>query len=369
MLPLGGSATCTITNNDVPRGQGSLTVSKSADPTTIKEPGGPVTFSVTITNTSADVDVTVDNVVDDKFGDLDDSGGNGCFDVPINLAPGEKVNCTFQKTISGTGGTSHVNVVTVTGHDENGHTLTASRRRPGGHHAAAHRPRHRQGRELADAAQRHRQLLADGDEQGPGHGDERAARRPGARGHHVPDGEPVAGHVQPELGADHLQPREHRSGQTVTIAITGRATVVGSHTNTATVTGSGGRETNPADNVDSAVTIVPAPLKPPTAKPEPKPAVCLTLTVTPKMLKADGKPDKVTTKVTAAAKRVKGAKVAIAGAGIKKTGLTNGKGVAVLRVNPKKPGIITITVVESNQKLCGPKRIGVVGVFLPPLTG
>jgi hypothetical protein len=155
----------------------------------------------------------------------------------------------------------------------------------------------------------------------------------------------------------------------VTIAITGRATVVGSHTNTATVTGSGGRETNPADNVDSAVTIVPAPLKPPMVKPTPKPEVCLTLTVTPKMLKADGRPDRVTTKVTAAAKRVKGAKVAIAGAGVKKTGLTNGKGVAVLRVNPKKPGIITITVVESNQKLCGPKRIGVVGVFLPPLTG
>ena len=74
VLPLGGSATCTITNNDVPRGQGSITVSKSADPTTIKEPGGPVTFSVTITNTSADVDVTIDNVVDDKFGDLDDYG-------------------------------------------------------------------------------------------------------------------------------------------------------------------------------------------------------------------------------------------------------------------------------------------------------
>ena len=108
-------------------------------------------------------------------------------------------------------------------------------------------------------------------------------------------------------------------------------------------------KTNPADNVDSAVTLVPAPLRPPTAKPEPKPAVCLTLTVTPKMLKADGKPDKVTTKVTAAAKRVKGAKVAIAGAGIKKTGLTNGKGVAVIRVNPKKPGIVTITVVEANQ--------------------
>ena len=112
------------------------------------------------------------------------------------------------------------------------------------------------------------------------------------------------------------------------------------------------------------MTLVPAPLRPPTAKPEPKPAVCLTLTVMPKMLKANGKPDKVTTKVTAAAKRVKGAKVAIAGAGIKKTGLTNGKGVAVLRVNPKKPGIVTITVVEANQKLCGPKRRGRGGV--PP---
>ena len=40
-----------------------------------------------------------------------------------------------------------------------------------------------------------------------------------------------------------------------------------------------------------------------------------------------------------------------------------------MRINPRKPGIITIGVVESNQKLCGPKRIGVVGVFLPPLTG
>ena len=89
------------------------------------------------------------------------------------------------------------------------------------------------------------------------------------------------------------------AGQTVTIAITARATTVGSHTNTATVTGGGGRETNPADNVDTAVTVVPAPLKPPVVKPQPEPAVCLSLTVSPKMITADGKPDKVTAKVTA----------------------------------------------------------------------
>ncbi len=155
----------------------------------------------------------------------------------------------------------------------------------------------------------------------------------------------------------------------MTIKITARATTVGSHTNTATVTGSGGRETNPADNVDTAVTIVPAPLKPPVVKPTPAPAVCLSLTVSPKMIKADGKPDRVTTKVTAGTKKVKGAKVRVSGAGVSKSARTNGKGVATLRINPKKPGIITVGVVESNQKLCGPQRIGVVGVFLPPLTG
>ena len=96
---------------------------------------------------------------------------------------------------------------------------------------------------------------------------------------------------------------------------------------------------------------------------------CLALTVSPKMIKADGKPDKVTAKVTAGKKPVKGIKVVVSGAGVSKAAKTNGKGVAVLKINPKKPGLITVTVVETNQKLCGPKRIGVVGVFLPPLTG
>ena len=158
-------------------------------------------------------------------------------------------------------------------------------------------------------------------------------------------------------------------GQTVTIAITARATAVGQHTNTATVTGSGGRETNPADNVDSAVTVVPAPLRPPVVKPTPPAAVCLTLTVSPQMIKADGKPDQVSVRVTAGKKRMKGVKVVVQGAGVRKSATSNGKGVAVLRINPRKAGIITITAQEPNQKVCGLKRIGVVGVFLPPLTG
>jgi uncharacterized repeat protein (TIGR01451 family) len=369
VLPLGGTATCTVTNNDVPRGQGSISVSKSADPTSVKEPGGPVTFSVTITNTSANVDITVDNVVDDKFGDLDDSGGNGCFDVPINLAPGQKANCTFSKTITGAAGTSHVNVVTVTGHDENGHTLHAS-----DDAKVDITPR------LIDLV-----IVKNASTPTPLNGIVNYSLTVTNKGPdtatNVQLADPAPAGItyltaSPSQGTCSLSPAlitcnlgSLAAGQTVTIAITARATTIGSHTNTATVTGSGGRETNPADNVDDAVTVVPAALRPPVAKPEPKPAVCLSLTVSPKMIKADGKADRVTAKVTAGKKRVKGAKVAVRGGGVSKSARTNGKGVATLKINPKKPGIITVSVVESNQKLCGPQRIGVVGVFLPPLTG
>jgi uncharacterized repeat protein (TIGR01451 family) len=164
------------------------------------------------------------------------------------------------------------------------------------------------------------------------------------------------------------------AGETVTVNVTARATAVGTHTNVATVTGGGGRETNPADNVDDAITIVPAPFVPP-AKPKPEtkpvaqPPVCLTLTVSPKMIKADGRPDRVSVKVTAGKKRVKGTKVTVFGAGVRKSGRSNGKGMAYIRINPTKAGLITITALETNQRVCGPKRIGVVGVFLPPLTG
>ena len=107
----------------------------------------------------------------------------------------------------------------------------------------------------------------------------------------------------------------------------------------------------------------------PKAKPVAKPELCLTLTVSPKMITADGRPDRVTVKVTAGKQRVRGTKVVISGSGVRKTGRSNGNGVAVLRINPQKAGLVTITAVETNQRVCGPKRIGVVGVFLPPLTG
>jgi uncharacterized repeat protein (TIGR01451 family) len=337
----------------------------------MKEPGGPVKFSVTITNVSPDVDAAIENVVDDRFGDLDDEGGTGCFDVPVNLAPGEKVNCTFERSVTGPAGTVHVNTVLAEGHDEFGNALSDT-----DDARVEIAPR------LIDLV-----IVKEASSPTPINGIVNYTLTVTNRGPdtatNVQIADPAPSGIvyltaSPSQGTCNLTPSlitcslgTIAPGQTVWIAITARATTVGTHENTATVTGSGGRETNPADNVDSAITVVPAPLRPPTAKPKPTPApeVCLMLTVSPKMAKADGKRDRLVVKVTAGKKRMKGVKVVVAGSGVRKTARTNGKGVAVLRINPKNPGLITITAKETNQKVCGPKRIGVVGVFLPPLTG
>jgi uncharacterized repeat protein (TIGR01451 family) len=368
VIPSGGSATCTIRNDDVPRGVAVISVSKSANPSSLKEPGGPVTFSVAITNTSADVDVTITDVVDTVFGDLDDQGGKGYIDVPFKLHPGAFRSFQFTAQITGVGSTSHVDVVTARGHDPAGNPVSAS------------------DDARVDITPRLIDLVIVKDATSPtplngivtytltvtNKGPETATNvqlaDPAPAGITYLTATPSQGtcSVGPALVTCSLG--TIAPGQTVTIRVTGRATQVGRHENTATVTGSGGRETNPADNVDSAVTIVPAPLTPPVQPKPPAPELCLALTVSPKMITADGKPDRLLVKVTAGKKRVKGAKVHAAGPGVRKTTRTNGKGLARLRVNPRKTGIITITTLE-RQRSCGPKRVGVVGVFLPKVTG
>jgi uncharacterized repeat protein (TIGR01451 family) len=371
-LEAGETVKCTFTNTKpAPVGQGAIDVSKSADPTSLKEPGGPVTYSVTIRNVSV-VNVTVENVVDDRFGDLDDEGGSGCFDVPINLMPMTSVNCTFTRTITGAAGTVHINTVTATGHDAFGNPVSDS-----DDARVEITPR------LIDLV-----IVKDATSPTPLNGIVNYTMTVTNKGPDVATNVQVADPAPagivyltatPSQGTCTVTPSLITCslgtigvGQTVTINATGRATTVGTHTNTATVTGSGGRETNPADNVDSATTVVPAPTRPPTAKPKPPkqgPEVCITLTVSPRMIKADGRPDRISVKVTAGKKRMKGVRVVVRGAGVDKTARSNGRGVAVLRINPRKPGLITITARETNQRICGPKRIGVVGVFRPPVTG
>jgi uncharacterized repeat protein (TIGR01451 family) len=370
---------CTFTNRRLVREPGSIAVRKSVTPTQLQEPGGPVTYSVRVRNTSPVTAVTITEVVDDRFGSLEGvAGGNpgGCFDLPITLAPGAAAVCQFQKTISGAGGSAHVNVVTARGGDEHGNPVSAS------------------DSARVDILPRLIDLVLS-----------KAATSPTPLGGVVTytltvtnRGPDTATNVQladpapaavtylsasPSQGSCALTAAlvtcslgTLAPGQTVTIAVTGRATRVGQHPNTATVTGEGGREQNPADNVASALTVVPAPATPPTTpkqkpKPKAKPEqdVCLALTVSPKMVTADGRPDRVRVRVSAAGRRVAGQKVLVTGPGVRASARSDRRGVAVLTVNPTRPGLVTITAVETERKVCGPRRVGVVGVFLPPVTG
>ena len=96
--------------------------------------------------------------------------------------------------------------------------------------------------------------------------------------------------------------------------------------------------------------------------------------MTPKLVRVDGKPDAISVKVTSGKKPVRGVKVLVTAPGVHATGRTNANGTVVIKVNVRKAGVMTISVPRpaafgKQAKSCGPKRIGVVGLFLPPLTG
>ncbi len=100
---------------DVPS---SINVTKMSSPTSVPEPGGDVTFMVLIENTSAIDTVFIQSVVDDQFGDLRDR----CVATvwPVALEPGGILDCTFTEFVGGATGSTHRNVVTATGVDDDG---------------------------------------------------------------------------------------------------------------------------------------------------------------------------------------------------------------------------------------------------------
>ncbi len=164
-----------------------------------------------------------------------------------------------------------------------------------------------------------------------------------------------------------------------TIGFTARVTQTGTFVNSATGTGQGG-DRNPANNTDSAQTIVVAPVTPPQPKPEPTPEpkpqpkpkpqptlVCSTLKVGPKMLTATGARQVIRASVLRKGKPVAGVRVSVVGPGIRVWVKTNAQGVALAGVHPRKAGIIRLSIV--NKKGCNTARVGVIGAFEPPVTG
>jgi uncharacterized repeat protein (TIGR01451 family) len=112
------SATVTIT--DVPS---SATLTKTAAPLTVDEPGGSITFTVRVDNTSAVDDLTLTVLNDDIYGDLN---GQGDCSVPQTIAAGGFYECSFTGAVSGNAGDSQTDTVTATLNDNDGSTHNPS---------------------------------------------------------------------------------------------------------------------------------------------------------------------------------------------------------------------------------------------------
>jgi hypothetical protein len=99
-----------------------ITVAKAADPTSVLEPGGPVQFTVAVTNTGGE-ELTLEALVDDVHGDLD---GEGTCSVSGTIAAGATYTCSFTETVSGAPGYIEVDTVTATVRDDEDNVVQAS---------------------------------------------------------------------------------------------------------------------------------------------------------------------------------------------------------------------------------------------------
>jgi uncharacterized repeat protein (TIGR01451 family) len=147
------------------------------------------------------------------------------------------------------------------------------------------------------------------------------------------------------------------AGAQVTITLVTTPSTTGTQTNTAVVMGDK-PETNLANNTASATVVITGPLVNP----------CVQIKrITPGQLIV-GRKTTVKIFLTRKGQSVKGVRVRIKGAGINvKTKGANSKGVISHTLKMKKKGILVFTPLTSPS--CGAKRLGVRGVFTPPVTG
>jgi uncharacterized repeat protein (TIGR01451 family) len=364
-------ATVTITNL-----QSSMLVTKSATPTSIQEPGGMVTFAVSVKNTSAVDSVTITSLSDDVYGNLD---GKGTCDVPQTLAPGASYDCSFTGAVSGAAGSTHVDVVTASGIDDDGSelsgsddatvTITAGPPPP----PPPPTPTPTPPIAVVAAAPVIDLSITKTDRPDPVFAGAtltytltvRNAGPDTATNVRVADALPAATTfvsvtssqgtctggrvVRCSLGT-------MLSGGRATVTIVLRPTEPGALLNTATVVGEQS-EANTANNRATAPTLVRGPIAPPVAS-------CPSLSVQPRSLSV-GRRGVVKVVVIEKNRGVSGVPILVKGPGLNKAAFTNGRGRVAISVRPPRTGIVEIRMTNQPSR-CSTRRIGVVGVFLPP---
>jgi uncharacterized repeat protein (TIGR01451 family) len=121
-----GAADATVKVDDV---LPTVTLTKTAEPSAVDEPGGPATFTLVMANTSVEP-VTIDALVDrvDGGAPLDIATLPGTCEERIGhtIAAGASSSCTFQLAVAGNGGTTVHDVVTLSAGDDDGNQATAT---------------------------------------------------------------------------------------------------------------------------------------------------------------------------------------------------------------------------------------------------
>ena len=120
--PDSGNNTASDTDAVIPLS--TIAVDKSASPVTLDEPGGPVTFTVAVTNGSSGP-VALTGLVDDVHGDLDGKG-TCVADGSVVIDPAAEYTCTFTANVTGNAGDTETDTVTATARDAEQRDVTAT---------------------------------------------------------------------------------------------------------------------------------------------------------------------------------------------------------------------------------------------------
>jgi len=119
-------------NVPVPVPPASLTVVKTANPTSLSEPGGAVTFAVSVTNGGIDPNnsVTINSLNDNIYDNITTTGHDGITSTTCAtgavLAAGATYSCSFTATVTGDGGDSETDTVTASGTDSHGNPVSGT---------------------------------------------------------------------------------------------------------------------------------------------------------------------------------------------------------------------------------------------------
>ena len=110
----------------------TISVTKKADPTSLSEPGGNVTYTVTVKNDGSTATVTLTTLTEDANNDGTVDFTYNASSTPtlasicgtLTLAPGASTDCPFTGSVSGNAGDNIVDKACASGTDSNGGTVT-----------------------------------------------------------------------------------------------------------------------------------------------------------------------------------------------------------------------------------------------------